>query len=49
MRMQADLTVRDVFRIYTRDRDEVPRLLAARQLSDSWRGWAEHLVERATN
>jgi len=38
-----DLTVRDVFRIYTRDRDEVPRLVAIPQLSESWRGWAEHL------
>jgi MOSC domain-containing protein YiiM len=41
-----DLTIRDVFRIYTRDRDEVPRLLAIPQLSESWRGWAEHLAGR---
>src|SRR5438105_9063709 len=41
-----DLTIRDVFRIYTRDRDEVPRLLAIPQLSESWRGWAEHLARR---
>jgi MOSC domain-containing protein YiiM len=40
------LTVRDVFRIYTRDRDEVPRLLEVPQMSQSWRGWAEHLVGR---
>ena len=38
-----DLTVRDVLRIYTRDRDEVSRLLEIPQLSESWRGWAEHL------
>jgi MOSC domain-containing protein YiiM len=38
-----DLTVRDVFRIYTRDRDELPRLLAIPQLSQSWRGWAERM------
>ena len=37
------LTIRDVFRIYTRDRDEVPRLLAIPQLSPSWRGWAAKL------
>ena len=37
------LTIRDVFRIYTRDRDEVPRLLAIPQLSQSWRGWAAKL------
>jgi MOSC domain-containing protein YiiM len=41
-----DLTIQDVFRIYTRDRDEVPRLLAIPQLSESWRGWAEHLATR---
>src|ERR1700704_470792 len=41
-----DLTIRDVFRIYTRDRDEVPRLLAIPQLSQSWRGWAERLATR---
>jgi MOSC domain-containing protein YiiM len=41
-----DLTIRDVFRIYTRDRHEVARLLEIPQLSESWRGWAEHLVER---
>jgi len=40
------LTVRDVFRIYTRDRDEVSRLLGIPQLSQAWRGWAEHLAER---
>jgi len=40
------LTVRDVFRIYTRDRDEVPRLLEVPKLSASWRGWAEHLSGR---
>ena len=43
-----DLSVRDVFRIYTRDRDEVPRLLAVPQLSQSWKGWAEHLSKRET-
>ena len=40
-----DLSIRDVFRIYTRDRD-VPRLLAIPQLSESWKGWAEHLSGR---
>ena len=44
-----DITVRDVFRIYTRDRDEVPRLLEIAQLSESWRGWAEHLSKRQSN
>ncbi len=45
-RPHHDLTIRDVFRIYTRDRHEVARLLVIPQLSDSWRGWAEHLVQR---
>ena len=36
-----DLTIRDVFRIYALDRDEVERLLAVPQMSESWRGWAE--------
>jgi MOSC domain-containing protein YiiM len=43
---EHDLTIRDVFRIYTRDRHEVARLLETPQLSESWRGWAEHLVQR---
>ena len=41
------LTIRDVFRIYTRDRHEVARLLAIPQLSAAWKGWAEHLVQTA--
>jgi MOSC domain-containing protein YiiM len=46
-RPDHDLTVRDVFRIYVRDRDEVARLLAVPRLPESWRGWAEHLVDTA--
>jgi MOSC domain-containing protein YiiM len=46
-RPDHDLTVRDVFRIYMRDRDEVARLLAVPRLPESWRGWAEHLVDTA--
>src|SRR5207244_13629530 len=41
-----DLTIRDVFRIDTRERDHVPRLLALPQLSASCRGWVEHLASR---
>ena len=40
-----DLTVRDIFRIYTRDREEVERLLAVPRISESWRGWARHFLE----
>jgi MOSC domain-containing protein YiiM len=40
-RPDHDLTIRDMFRIYTRDRDEVERLLLIPQISDSWKRWAE--------
>jgi MOSC domain-containing protein YiiM len=40
------LTIRDVFRIYTRDRHEVERLLAVPQMSDSWRTWAADLLQK---
>ena len=39
-----DLTIRDVFRIYTRDRHEVERLLAVPRMSASWRRWAADLL-----
>jgi MOSC domain-containing protein YiiM len=39
------LTVRDVFRIYTRDRHEAARMLEVPQLSQGWRGWAERVVQ----
>ncbi len=41
------LTVADVFRIYTHDREEVRRLLEVPQLSSAWRGWAEHVSANA--
>jgi MOSC domain-containing protein YiiM len=34
------LTIRDMFRIYTRDRNEVQRFLAISQVSESWKRWA---------
>ena len=34
------LTIQDVFRIYTRDRDEVQRLLTVPRMSESWKRWA---------
>ena len=43
-RPDHDVTIRDVFRIYTRDRDEIGRLLAIPRLPESWRGWAAHLM-----
>jgi MOSC domain-containing protein YiiM len=42
-----DLTIRDVFRIYTRDRAEVERLLAVPQMSESWKRWAVDWLQRA--
>jgi MOSC domain-containing protein YiiM len=42
-----DLTVRDVFGIYTQGRDEVERLLAVPRMSESWRRWAKDLLEEA--
>ncbi|MBI4523435.1 MAG: MOSC domain-containing protein [Deltaproteobacteria bacterium] len=45
-RPDHDLTIRDIFRIYTRDRDEIERLLAIPQMSQSWRGWAENWLQK---
>ena len=45
-RPDHDLTVRDVMRIYVRDRDELRRLVAVPQLSENWRGWAAHLLQK---
>jgi MOSC domain-containing protein YiiM len=41
-----DLTVRQVFRIYTRDRHEAGRLLAVPGMSESWRSWANDFLQR---
>lgn len=46
-RPDHDLTIRDVFRIYTRDRNEVERLLAVPQMSESWRRWADDWLQKA--
>ena len=40
-----DLTIRDVSRIYFRDRDEVERLRAVSQISESWRRWAKDFLQ----
>ena len=42
-----DLTVRDIFRIYAHDRHEAARLLTVPQVSESWRGWAAKVVQKA--
>src|SRR5262249_25598748 len=46
-RPDQDLTIRDVFRIYTRDRAEVERLLTVPQMSDSWRRWVADWLHNA--
>ena len=43
------LTIRDVFRIYTRDREEVPRLLTAPRMSESWKRWAADWLQQRKN
>ena len=45
-RPDHDLTIGDIFRIFTRDREEAERLLTAPQLSSSWRQWAERSLEK---
>jgi MOSC domain-containing protein YiiM len=45
-RPNCDLTVRDVFRIYTRDRNEAERLLAVPQMSDPWKRWASDFLRK---
>lgn len=40
------LTIQDISRIYLRDHDEVERLLAVPQVSESWRRWANDFLQR---
>jgi MOSC domain-containing protein YiiM len=48
-RPDHDLTVRDVFRIYTRDRDECGRLLAVPRMSAAWKRWARDTLQRVND
>ena len=43
----TDLTVRDVFRIYTRDRHEAGRLLTGAPMSEAWKRWAREFLQKA--
>ena len=45
-RPDHDLTIGDIFRIFTHDRAEASRLLAIPRLYESWRRWAEQMVAR---
>lgn len=40
------VSVGDVFRIYSRDRHEVEKLVSVPELSEGWRGWAAEQVRR---
>jgi MOSC domain-containing protein YiiM len=46
-RPNHDLTIRDVFRIYTRDRHQADRLLEVPGMSESWRRWATDWLKKA--
>lgn len=41
-----DLSIRDVFRIYTRDRGECGRLIEVPQMSEAWKIWARDMLGR---
>lgn len=45
-RPDTDLTVRDVFRIFTRDRQEAGRLLASPHMSEAWKTWAMDFLQK---
>ena len=45
-RPDADLTVRDVFRIYTRDRREAGRLVSHPAMSQAWKRWASEFLAK---
>ncbi len=45
-RPDHDLTIGDVFRIYTVARNEADRLLSVPQLSEAWRQWARARIDR---
>jgi len=45
-RPNHDLTIRDVFRIYTHDRNEVERLVTIPRMSENWRISAERLLQK---
>jgi len=41
------VSIRDVFRIYSRDREEAGRLLTVPRMSESWKAWANNLLRKA--
>jgi len=45
-RPDRGISIRDVFRIYTRDRDEAGRLIEVPEVSEDWKAWARSVLER---
>jgi MOSC domain-containing protein YiiM len=45
-RPEHGLTVRDVFRIYTKDRGEVEKIAAHPRMSEAWRRWAHEFLDK---
>lgn len=41
-----DVSIGDVFRIYTKDRHEAGRLVTLENLSDAWKAWARKTLEK---
>ena len=41
------VSIRDVFRIYSRDREEAGRLLTVPRMSESWKAWASGFLRKA--
>jgi MOSC domain-containing protein YiiM len=48
-RPDHEVTIQDVFRIYTRDRMEAGRLLDVPGISEPWRNWARKIQKRTSN
>jgi MOSC domain-containing protein YiiM len=46
-RPDQNLTIRDVFRIYTRDHHDAGRLLAVPGISAAWKRWANDVLRKA--
>ena len=42
-----NLTLRDVFRIYTKDHNEAERILNVEQMSADWKRWANNIVQKS--
>ena len=45
-RPDHNISIREVFRIYTNDHDEAERLLAVPRMSESWKRWARDLLQQ---